>query len=201
MYHVIEPTAHRRGAVAMWGYPLWLFLGLWLVITARVRFDTLRLTRIIAAWAVVFTIFVVAFVVNYLALPSFDHRYRAVLFPGDRLGEMLTARFHDATCRSADCAPLRYVIGSMWDGGNLAHYSPDQPRVLIDGLPTRAPWIDLDDLREKGAILVWTQSDPREVPPAFAAIAPGAELGAPFDLPLRRGDGTVHVGWAILRPR
>ena len=190
-----------RGAVAMWGYPLWLFLGLWLVITARVRFDTLRLTRIIAAWAVVFTVFVVAFIANYLVLPPLDHRYRAVLFPGDRLGEMLTARFHDATCRSADCAPLRYVIGSMWDGGNLAHYSPDQPRVLIDGLPTRAPWIDLDDLREKGAILVWTQSDPREVPPAFAAIAPGAELGAPFDLPMRRGDGTVHVGWAILKPR
>ena len=190
-----------RGAVAMWGYPLWLFLGLWLVITARVRFDTLRLTRIIAAWAVVFTVFVVAFIANYLVLPPLDHRYRAVLFPGERLGEMLTARFHDATCRSADCAPLRYVIGSMWDGGNLAHYSSDQPRVLIDGLRTRAPWIDLGDLREKGAILVWTQSDPREVPPAFAAIAPGAELGAPFDLPLRRGDGTVHVGWAILRPR
>jgi hypothetical protein len=73
--------------------------------------------------------------------------------------------------------------------------------VLIDGLPARAPWIDLEDLRDKGAVLVWTQRDPRQVPPAFAAIAPGAELGAPFDLPMRRGDGTVHVGWAILKPR
>ena len=185
-----------RGAVAMWGYPLWLFLGLWLVMAARVSLDTARLARIIGAWAIVFTIFVVAFIVNYLVLPPLDHRYRAVLFPGDRLGEMLTARFHDATG-----TPLRYVIGSMWDGGNLAHYSADQPQVLIDGSPARAPWIDLDNLRDKGAVLVWTQSDPRQVPPAFAAIAPDTQLGAPFDLPMRRGDGTVHVGWAILKPR
>lgn len=185
-----------RGAVAMWGYPLWLFLGLWLVMAAPVSPDTARLGRIVGGWAVVFAIFIVAFIVNYLVLPPLDHRYRAVLFPGDRLGETLTARFHDTVG-----TPLRYVIGSMWDGGNLAHYSSDQPQVVVDGLPARAPWIDLDDLRDKGAILVWTQSDPRQIPPAFAAIAPGAELGAPFDLPMRRGDGTVHVGWAILKPR
>ena len=185
-----------RGAVAMWGYPLWLFLGLWLVMAARVSLDTARLTRIVGAWAVVFTIFVVAFVANYLVLPYFDHRYRAALFPGDRLGAALSARFHEATG-----APLRYVIGTMWDGGNLAHYSPDQPEVLIDGLPRRAPWIDLDDLRDKGAMLVWTQSDPRQVPAAFAAIAPSAEIGTPFDLPMHRNDGVVHVGWAILKPR
>jgi 4-amino-4-deoxy-L-arabinose transferase-like glycosyltransferase len=185
-----------RGAVAMWGYPLWLFLGLWLVMAARVSLDTTRLTRIVGAWAVVFTIFVIAFVSNYLVLPYFDHRYRAALFPGDRLGAALTARFHEATG-----APLRYVIGTMWDGGNLAHYSPDQPEVLIDGLPRRAPWIDLDDLRDKGAMLVWTQSDPRQVPAAFVAIAPSAEIGTPFDLPMRRNDGVVHVGWAILKPR
>jgi 4-amino-4-deoxy-L-arabinose transferase-like glycosyltransferase len=189
-------TVTGRGAVAMWGYPLWLFLGLWLVMAARVSLDTARLTRIVGAWAVVFTIFVVAFVANYLVLPYFDHRYRAALFPGDRLGAALTARFHEATG-----APLRYVIGTMWDGGNLAHYSPDRPEVLIDGLPRRAPWIDLDDLRDKGAMLVWTQSDPRQVPTAFAAIAPGAEIGTPFDLPMRRNDGVVHVGWAILKPR
>ena len=190
-----------RGAIAMWGYPLWLFLGLWLVMAARASLDAIRLTRIVGGWALVFTIFVLAFVTNYLVLPPLDHRYRAVLFPGDKLGETLTMRFHEATCRPPDCAPLRYVIGSMWDGGNLAHYSQNQPEVLIDGLPQRAPWISLDDLRDKGAILVWTQSDPHQIPAAFAAIAPGAEIGAPFDLPMRRGDGTVHVGWAILKPR
>ncbi len=135
-----------RGAVAMWGYPLWLFTGLWLVMAAPAAFDRLRITRLVVGWTVVFAIFVIVFVANYLVMPPMDHRYRAVLFPGDELGPALTQRFHDATG-----APLSYVIGSMWDGGNLAHYSPDQPRVLIDGAPRRAPWIDLADLRKKGA--------------------------------------------------
>jgi 4-amino-4-deoxy-L-arabinose transferase-like glycosyltransferase len=185
-----------RGAVAMWGYPLWLFIGLWLVLMAPAALDTMRLTKIVAAWAVVFAIFVVIFTANYSVLPYIDHRYRAVFFPGDKLGETLTERFHAATG-----AKLRYVIGSMWDGGNLAHYSPDQPQVLIDGEPHRAPWIDLGDLRRQGAVVVWTQGDTATLPAPFAAIAPDAEVGAPFDLPMRRGYGTVHVGWAIVKPR
>ena len=185
-----------RGAVAMWGYPLWLFLGLWIVMVVRAALDADRIKRVVAAWAVVFAIYAIAFIVNYSVLPSIDHRYRAVFFPGDELGETLTRRFHAATGQK-----LRYVIGSMWDGGNVAHYSPDQPQVLIDGSPRRAPWIDLNDLRKKGAIVVWTQSDPETMPAQFAAIAPNAEVGAPFDLPMRRGYGAVHVGWAILKPQ
>jgi 4-amino-4-deoxy-L-arabinose transferase-like glycosyltransferase len=189
-------VASGRGAVAMWGYPLWLFVGLWIVMTVRPLLDRDRVGRIVAAWAAVAAILIAAFVVNYTVLPLVDHRYRAEFFPGGALGATLTQRFHDATGK-----PLRYVIGSMWDGGNLAHYSPDQPQVLIDGEPARAPWIDLDDLRKKGAVVVWTQSDPKVVPAPLAAVASGAKIGVPFDLPMRRGYGTVHVGWAILQPQ
>jgi 4-amino-4-deoxy-L-arabinose transferase-like glycosyltransferase len=185
-----------RGAVAMWGYPLWLFLGLWTVMAARTVLDDARLKRIVVAWAAVFTIFIIVFVADYAVLPFFDHRYRAVLFPGDKLGELLTQRFHTVTG-----TPLHYVVGSMWDGGNLAHYSPDQPQVLIDGEPQRAPWIDLDDLHKQGAVVVWTQGDTATLPTQFASVAPGAEVGQPFDLPMRRGPGTIHVGWAILKPQ
>lgn len=189
-----------RGTFAMWGYPLWLFVGMWLVMTAgfvkATPLSDWRLGRIVLSWATVFTALVVVFVASYAVMPRFDHRYRAVFFPGDALGRDLTERFHEATGK-----PLRYVVGTMWDGGNLAHYSADQPQVLIDGLPQRAPWIDLDDLKRQGAIVVWTESDPKVLPPAFAPVAANAEIGAPFDLPMRRGSGAVHVGWAILKPR
>jgi len=185
-----------RGAVAMWGYPLWLFIGLWIVMVARSSFDADRIGRVVAAWAAVFVIFIGVFVADYAVLPFIDHRYRAVLFPGDALGASLTQRFHDATG-----VPLRYVIGTMWDGGNLAHYSPDQPQVLIDGAPARAPWIDLADLRKNGAVVVWTQGDPAKLPAQFANVAADATIGAPFDLPMRGGPGAVHVGWAILKPK
>ncbi len=185
-----------RGTFAMWGYPLWLFLGLWIVMTVRAALDAERLKRVVAAWGVVFTLFAAVFVANYSVLPRFDHRYRAVFFPGDKLGAILTARFRAATGQ-----PLRYVIGTMWDGGNLAHYSADQPQVLIDGLPQRAPWISLDDLRKRGAVVVWTEHDPSELPAQFSGVAPDAEVGAPFDLPMRRGFGAVHVDWAIVKPQ
>jgi hypothetical protein len=185
-----------RGAIAMWGYPLWLYVGLWLVLTARTFLDHNRLTRLVAAWAAVFAIFVIVFAVNYTVLPLIDHRYRAVFFPGNSLAAALTKHFHDATGQKLD-----YVVGSMWDGGNLAHYSPDQPQVLIDGLPQRTPWIDLNDLHKKGGVVVWIGGDTAHLPAAFAPVAGGAEIGAPFDLPMRRGSGAVHVGWAILKPQ
>jgi Dolichyl-phosphate-mannose-protein mannosyltransferase len=185
-----------RGTFAMWGYPLWLFVGLWIVLTLRAALDRARLTHVVAHWGLVFLIFAVVFIVNYSVLPLLDHRYRAVFYPGDKLATVLTQRFNDATGTK-----LRYVVGSMWDGGNLAHYSPDQPEVLIDGLPRRAPWIDLADLRKYGAIVVWTGGDTAHLPPQLATVAGNAEVGAPFDLPMRRGFGALHVGWAILKPQ
>src|SRR5262249_44874510 len=125
-----------RGAIAMWGYPLWLFLGVWIVLQARAALDRARLTRVVAAWAAGFVIFAGVFVASYTVLPMLDHRYRAVFYPGDRLADELSRRFRAATGR-----PLVYVIASMWDGGNVAHYAAEQPRVLIDGNPRRAPWI------------------------------------------------------------
>src|SRR5499433_1895383 len=185
-----------RGAIAMWGYPLWLFLGLWVVLYARTALEPARLTRIVAAWASVFALFAVVFAASYSVLPAIDHRYRAVFYPGDRLADELARRF-----RAATGAPLVYVIGTMWDGGNVAHYAREQPRVLIDGDRRRAPWIDVGDLRSKGAVVVWTGSDPTVMPLALRGIAGDAQIQPPFTLPFRRGDHVLTVGWAILRPQ
>ena len=187
-----------RGTNAMWGFPLWLFLGAWILIFAPAALDRLRLLWIGVLWLTVSAILVAAFLADYLVLPPLDHRFRAALFPGVELSAAITHRFEAATGHEP-----KYVIGSTWDGGNVAHYAAQrpQPRVLIDGVPRAAPWIDLADLRAHGAGLVWTDGDLHALPLDFAAIAPGAEIGTPFDLPLHRDDGTVHVGWAILRPQ
>jgi 4-amino-4-deoxy-L-arabinose transferase-like glycosyltransferase len=185
-----------RGAIAMWGYPLWLFLGVWIVLYARAAIEPVRLGRIVGVWAGVFALFAIAFAASYSVLPAIDHRYRAVFYPGDRLADELARRFRAATGR-----PLTYVIGTMWDGGNVAHYAREQPRVLIDGDWRRAPWIDLGDLRSKGAVVVWTGSDPTVMPLALRRVAGEAQIQPPFTLPFRRGDHELTVGWAILRPQ
>ena len=186
-----------RDTVAMWGYPLWLFLGLWIVLYAR-PIGRVTLMRIAFLWGVVFVCFAAAFAYHYALAPRFfKERYIATLFPGDRLGQELSRRYRAMTGK-----PLAYVIGQMWDGGNVSHYAPERPRVLIDGRLRRAPWIDLGDLRARGAVVVWTDgSDPHVLPRAYRAIADDAEVQPGFTLPFRLGTGSLPVGWAVLRPR
>jgi len=185
-----------RGTVAMWGYPLFLFCGVWLVLMARRALELGRLARIGITWAIVFVALAGAFVVNYGVLPRFDHRYRAVFFPGEDLAREITDRYRAVTGRK-----LGYVIGTMWDGGNVAHYSTDHPRVLIDGKPARAPWIDFNDLRTRGGVVLWTTGDLNVIPIEYRNIAGDAAVQPPFLLKDRRGDSSVNVGWAILLPQ
>src|SRR5262249_58600577 len=102
-----------RGAIAMWGYPLWLFLGLWIVLYARTALEPARLARIAAVWASVFALFAIVFVASYSVLPAIDHRYRAVFYPGDRLADELVRRFRAATGR-----PPVHLLRPLWDGGS-----------------------------------------------------------------------------------
>jgi 4-amino-4-deoxy-L-arabinose transferase-like glycosyltransferase len=191
-------AASGRGAITMWGYPLWLFCGLWIVLFVPRPLDAARLARVVGAWGAVFAALALAFIADYTVLPLVDHRYRAVFFPGDALAATLTPRFHAAIGGKG----LPYVVGSMWLAGNLAHYSPDQPHVLIDGLPQRSPWVDLADMRARGALLVWDVGDLQKLPAPFAALTPDAKVGAPFTLPARRFGKTLeHIGWAILMPQ
>ncbi len=185
-----------RGTVAMWGYPLWLFLGLWIVLAARRALDGTPLARAVATWSVVFTCLALAFIANYAVLPQYDHRYRAVFYPGADIAREIADRYYAVTGR----LPV-YVIGSMWDGGNIEHYAPSHPRVLVDGKPARAPWIDLNDLRARGAVVVWTAGDLHVIPPEFRTIAADAAVQPPFLLDDLRGGNKTNVGWAILLPR
>jgi 4-amino-4-deoxy-L-arabinose transferase-like glycosyltransferase len=184
-----------RGTVALWGYPLFLFLGLWIVMNARAALVAARLRLIVIAWGLVTAGYAIAFVANYAILPLYRDRYIAVLYPGDALATAIAARF-----RAATGEPLAYVIGSMWDGGNVAHYAAEHPRVLIDGLPRRAPWIDLAELRRRGAVVLWTSGDPRVLPAAYRTVAGATQIETPFTLPFHLGHRTLTVGWAVLRP-
>jgi 4-amino-4-deoxy-L-arabinose transferase-like glycosyltransferase len=193
---VLVSFASGRGTIEMWGYPLWLFFGLWIVLHER-ALDLVALARIVVLWAAVSVAYVAAFVINYDVLPRYNRTYYATMFPGDALGHEMSRRYRAMTGR-----PLAYVIGSIWDGGNVSHYAPERPRVLIDGDPRRAPWVDLGDLRSKGAVLVWTDGRaPGVVPLAYRMIAGDAEVQPPFELAPHLGGPTVRVGWAVLRPR
>jgi 4-amino-4-deoxy-L-arabinose transferase-like glycosyltransferase len=184
-----------RDAVALWGYPLWLFLGLWIVLNAR-PLERVTLWRIVFLWGAIFISTAVVFAIDYSFSQRFRPRYSAVIYPGKQLGAEMSRRYRELTGQ-----PLAYVIGAMWLSGNIAYYAPERPRALIDGNPLRAPWIDLDDLRSRGAVVVWVAGDPKVLPPIFRAVAGAAEIQPPLTLPLHLGVGVTQVGWALLRPQ
>jgi len=184
-----------RGLVSMWGYPLWLFVGPWIVVAVSSRIDRACLARLAGVWGTVTALYALTFITQYAVLPHYDHRYRAVLFPGDRLAQEISTQFHARTG-----APLVYVVGTMWLGGNISHYAADHPRTLIDGDPRRAPWIDLGDLAASGGVVVWTDGDLHTIPRPYAAAAGGAAVQPPITVPMRRGNGELTVGWAIIAP-
>ena len=186
-----------RGSVAMWGYPLWLFLGLWLVLksTPHACRSALGAHR--------------GHLGDRVRLPGrgllYSFRRSAELrqplprgvIPGRPLGREITQRYHTITGKR-----LSYVVGPMWVGGNVAHYSPNQPRVLVDGEPKRAPWIDLADLKRQGAVVVWwADHHANKLPVEFEAVAGNAIVQAPLTLSYRRGPGSASIGWAIVMPQ
>ena len=91
--------------------------------------------------------------------------------------------------------PLAYVIASMWDGGNISRYTPERPRVLIDGRPGRARG-STSASRAKGAVVAWT-GDPRALPLEYRVFAEEAKIQPPLTPPMRLGPGSVTVAWAV----
>jgi hypothetical protein len=192
---VLLSVVTGRDPISMWGYPLWLFIGLWIVIEVPYASVT-RVGHVAVVWAAVVGVYVTGFIVHYDVRPRFQKRYTTELYPGDRVADEMSRRF-----RSLTGEPLTYVIARMWEGGNISHYAPTHPRVLIDGSPKRAPWIDLGDLRAHGALVVWDAAFSETMPLRFRAVAEDAEVQPTLTLPMRLGSLPSRIGWALLRPR
>lgn len=187
-----------RGLLAMWGFPLCIFVGLWLVMIAKAVIDRTRLSLIVAGWAIVTAITVTVFVVQQTLLPRFHTRFNAQLYPGQQIADILTKEFQKQTGE-----PLRYVIGRIYPAGALAHYAREgRPRVLIDGDPRRSPWIDIADLKRHGAVVLWIDFDRKALPPYAMQVAKDAVVQTPAEAPWiwRKGITEDGIGWAILKP-
>jgi hypothetical protein len=190
-----------RGVLAMWGYPLYIFAGLWIVMVAKAEIDRRRLSLIAAGWAIVAAIYAIAFIVHHTLVPRFHGHFYAHLYPGQKIADTLTAEFHRQTGE-----PVRYVIGRIWPAGNISHYAREgRPRVLIDGDPKRSPWIDIADLKRHGALVVWIDFERDVLPTYVKELAPDAVVQPPLRLPWIWRGGIVEaghgIGWAILKPQ
>jgi 4-amino-4-deoxy-L-arabinose transferase-like glycosyltransferase len=182
-----------RQPIALWGYPLWSFLPLALVVLMPPAFDLAHLRRFAAAAIAALVAVPAAFVAAELGEPLIRDRPKATQFPGRTLAETITRTWRERTGR-----PLAYVGGALLykkeDGtwrevpgagqfaaNNVAVYSPDRPRVVVNGELKLSPWIDPADLDRRGAVLVW-QWPENVLPENLKRAFPRAELQPPVVL-------------------
>ncbi len=100
-------------------------------------------------------------------------------------------------------APLAVVTGDPRTAALIALFAPSRPSVFFDADPRRSPWVTADDIRKKGAVVVWLAADTSQSPPPdiktyFPDLV--AELPRTFDRPVQGRLPVLRVGWGVIRP-
>jgi hypothetical protein len=191
-----------RLPVAMWGYPLWSFAPLAAIVWFGPATEPVRLRRYAAGFVAVFVAMPLAYALVEGFEPALRDRAKATQFPGRLLAETVTRAWHDKYGSA-----LPYVGGGEFSTNNIAVYSPDRPRVIVHADPGLSPWVDRDELRRRGAVIVW--EDGQIDAAALAQLRsdyPGLDVQEPLTLPrqtfVARGSlKPVRVHFAIVPPR
>ena len=99
--------------------------------------------------------------------------------------------------------PLQIVAGDPRTAALVAMGAPSRPSLFLDAAPERSPWVTMNDLKSKGAIIVWPTTDtagtpPPEIKERFPEIVP--EVRA-FERPVQGTLPLLRIGWALIRPQ
>jgi hypothetical protein len=98
---------------------------------------------------------------------------------------------------------LPYAGGSEFAVYNIGVYSSDRPHVIIEGQQKFSPWVDRNDLRRRGAVLVWETSKGEPPLEAWRAafgtvdVQPTLVLARQTHYPVK----PVRIGYAFVPPQ
>jgi hypothetical protein len=99
--------------------------------------------------------------------------------------------------------PLAVVSGDTRLATLIALAAPTHPSVYFDGDPERSPRVTAEDIRQKGAVVVWPAADTEPTPPPdiktyFPDLV--AEVPQTFERPVRGRLPPLRIGWGMIRP-
>jgi hypothetical protein len=193
---VITSVLMGRGSHTRWASPFWCFTGLLLVALWRPRIDAAALRRFAIAWVALTVVLMGVQTATQLFHVGGGERW-ATQFPGDRFAAVVTE-----TWRQETSDRLAYVVGDFWLAGNVIFFSPDSPRLFHNASLRYSPWIEVSDVRRRGAVLVWPAARGVEMPAPLREVFPTAEARAPLVIRAAtlRGEREWRIGWALLRP-
>jgi hypothetical protein len=124
--------------------------------------------------------------------------------PSTRQPAAAMAQFFTDTYHRRTGQPLAIVAGESHAVFLIAAGSPDRPRLYLPAEPERTPWLNEQDVRLHGAIVVWPVEDPTGRPPAairarFPDLA--AEVPETFERPIQGLLPPLRLGWGLIRPQ
>ena len=164
-------AAFGRLPVTMWGYPLWSFAPLAVLMWFTPTYDAAALRRYAVGFLGLFVALPMIYAADEIGEPFVHDRPKATQFPGQVMADAITRAWHEAYG-----TPLMYAGGTEFTVNNLAVYSPDRPHVIPLGDPKLAPWVEISDLRRRGAVLVWEEGNPRALPDEWRKTFPDLDI-------------------------
>jgi len=180
------------------GAPLVVLSGLALVVAAG---DSIVLyhQRILGfAWAGLLIVPAVFVPILIVALPWTAGMDLRVAQPANAMGRFFADSFERRTGE-----PLAVVTGDPRLAALVALAAPSRPSLFFDADPARSPWVTADDIRNKGAVVVWLAADTTPAPPPdIKAYFPDlvAEVPRAFDRPVQGRLPALWIGWGVIRP-
>jgi len=185
-----------RSPIATWGYPLWSFMPLAAVVWFGPLLNPHRQQLFAAGFLFLFALAPVVWTSVWITEPYLRVKPKATQFPGEALARQMTKLWHDRFGTR-----LSYVAGTEFAVNNIAVYSPDRPRVIVHGRPEVSPWINMDDVRKRGVIIIWEWGLPSAHIEEWRQRF-GAE-GEPtiLDLPRQHAGKPSRLGYWVIPPR
>ena len=194
MFAVVLGRALPIGGAA----PLLVLSGLALVIAAGDSIELYHQRVLGFAWAGLLVVPAIFVPILIVLLPWTAGMDLKVAQPATAMGRFFADSFARRTGQ-----PLAVVTGDPHLAALVALGAPSRPSVFFDADPARSPWITADDIRKKGAIVIWSAVDTTPTPPPdIKAYFPDlvAEVPQAFDRPVQGRLPTLWIGWGVIRP-
>ena len=178
--------------------PLLIFSGLVVIMIAGDRIE-LRHQRLLGyAWAGLLVVPAMFVPIVIALLPWTTGTELKVAQPAAAMGRFFADNFARRTGH-----PLAVVGGDAQIAELIALAAPSRPSVYFAGDPAHSPGVTPQDIRAKGAVIVWPALDTNPVPPPdikahFPELVP--EVPQSFVRPVRGRLPPLLIGWGMIRP-
>lgn len=132
-----------------WGQPLMTFWGIILVAAAQPVMTRSKFYRFIGVAIFLFVVMLTGYSLAILKAGDSSSANYPSHMVAEKLSREWVAKYH---------RPLKYIIGPRWEAGIISFYSKDRPAVLIRGDYKISFWVDKNQLKREGALVVWDAS-------------------------------------------